>query len=87
MTLVLQGNKETQVTTKLSSGTMVIKRKGTTQQITVKCWNANTHNIVYNAAAADLKAFTDYRAAASPTSTQEKNARNAVWEKAGLASA
>ncbi len=87
MTLVLQDIKKTQVTTKLSKGTMVIKRKGTSQSITVKGWSADTHNIVYNVAAADLKAFTNYRNAASPTATQEKNARNAVWQKAGLASA
>ena len=38
-------------------------------------------------AAADLKAFTDYRNAASPTEAQAKAAQNAVWQKAGLASA
>ena len=85
MTLVLQDIKKSQVTQKLSNGTMTITRKGTSQQITVQGWSAETHNIVYNVAAADLKAFTEYRTAASPTEAQAKAAQDSVFKAAKLA--
>ena len=84
MTLVLAGIKKSQVTRKLSSDTLIIKRKGTSQKITVKGWNADTHKIVYNA---KLPNFTAYVKAASPTAEQKQAARTEVWQKAGLASA
>ncbi len=68
-----------------SDGTLTIRRKGTAQQITVKGWSAETHNIVYNVAAADLKAFTEYRNAAAPTEAQAKAAQNSVFKAAKLA--
>ncbi len=85
MTLVLQDIKKSQVSQKLSGSTMTIKRKGTSQQITVQGWSAQTHNIVYNVAAADLKAFTEYRNAASPTEAQKQAAQNSVFKAAKLA--
>ena len=84
MTLVLAGIKKIQVTRTLSDGTMTIKRKGTSQSITVKGWSADTHKIIYNAKLPD---FTAYVKAASPTAGQKQAAKSAVWQKAGLASA
>jgi autotransporter passenger strand-loop-strand repeat protein/VCBS repeat-containing protein len=86
MTLVLQGLKKSAVTTKLSGTTMTIAKKADkAQKITIKGWSADTHNIVYNVAAADLKAFTNYRAAASPTEAQKQAAQNSVFKAAKLA--
>ena len=88
MTLVLQGIKKSAVTTSLSGTTMTITRNSdAAQKITVNGWSADTHRIVYNATATEMKAFTTYVNAASPTDAQKQAAQNAVWQKAGLASA
>ena len=85
MTPELQDIKKSQVSQKLSNGTMTITRKCTSQQITGQGWSAETHSIVYNVATADLKAFTAYRTAASPTESQAKAAQNSVFKAAKLA--
>ena len=56
MPLVLQGFTKSDIATGKSVTTMVIKRKGTTQQITVKGWSAYMHKIVYGATATEMKA-------------------------------
>ena len=85
MTPELQDIKKSQVSQKLSNGTMTITRKCTSQQITGQGWSAETHSIVYNVATADLKAFTAYRTVASPTESQAKAAQDSVFRAAKLA--
>ena len=71
MTLVLAGLKKSAVKTKLTGTNMTITKKSDAgQKIVVKGWSAETHRIVYNATAAEMKAFTAYLIAASPTDAQ-----------------
>ncbi len=86
MTLVIGGlKKTTNVVEKLSGTTMTLTRKGTSDKITIKGWNAATHNILYNVAASKLKEFNTYLNAASPTEAQKKAAQNSVFKAAKLA--
>ena len=87
MTLVLGGLTAKKVTRSLNkdTGVMTITKKvDTSQKITVKGWNAATHNIVYATATA-LKPFTTYLNAASPTDAQKQAAQNSVFKAAKLA--
>ncbi len=61
------------------------KTAATSQKIIVKGWNAATHSIKYGTAT-QMKAFTTYVNAASPTAAQKTAAQNAVWKVAKLAS-
>ncbi len=86
MTLVLAGLKKTDVSLKKSGSTMTITNEvDKASSITIKGWNAATHNILYNVAASKLKAFNTYLNAASPTEAQKKAAQNSVFKAAKLA--
>ncbi len=86
MTLVLSGLKSTDIKWKDSGTTRTIwKTAATSQKIIVKGWNAATHSIKYGTAT-QMKAFTTYVNAASPTAAQKTAAQNAVWKVAKLAS-
>ena len=84
---IFEGATEAQITEilNLHSADIGSAKAGTAQQITVKGWDSFTHNIVYNATAREMKAFTDYRTAASPTEAQAKAAQQSVFKAAKLA--
>lgn len=82
MTILFSDIKSSQITRTLKGKNMVISRKGASgQSITVKNWNAATHNIVFGGT---LGKFSKYAAAAKPSATLQKAARNEVWKKTGL---
>lgn len=82
MTIVFNGLKASQITSKKSGKNMVFTRKGVSgQSITVQGWNDVTHTVVYGGS---LGQFSKYVNAAKPTRTQQMAARNEVWKQTGL---
>lgn len=82
MTIYMAGLKASDVTVTKKSKDMIITRKGVSgQSITVRNWNAATHNIVYGGT---MGQFTKYVNAARPTAKQKSLAFNEVWKKSGM---
>ena len=89
MTLVLAGMSKGSVATSLNSKTNVMTiTRNADQSISIAGWNANTHNIVYDAA---ISPFLNYAKKAAgtggaPTVEEISSAHASVWKAAGLAS-
>lgn len=82
MTLLFNGLKESDITTKKSGTNLVITKKSDSKQkITVKNYSENTHNIIFTTN--KLNAFSSYMA--TPGTDLMKSARSQVWSAAKLA--
>ncbi|MBQ7607190.1 MAG: AIDA repeat-containing protein [Desulfovibrionaceae bacterium] len=83
LTLLFNGQSADDVVTRKRGSTMTITDKDdSSQKITVKGWNDDTHNIVFSDS---LKSIAAFLATDSPSVSQQKKVCSEVWQKAGLA--
>ena len=82
MTIMFAGVKKTDLVFNHKGRDLVVTRKHTNQNITVKEWHTDTHNIVYES---QLSALHNYLKSSTPSNSQLTAARNEIFKKAGLA--
>ncbi|MBO4318579.1 MAG: hypothetical protein J5855_09965 [Mailhella sp.] len=64
---------------------ITISRNDTAEKITVNGWIADTHRIVYNATATEMKAFTTYFMRLHQPTPRRGASQNSVFKAAKLA--
>ncbi|MBQ7457178.1 MAG: AIDA repeat-containing protein [Desulfovibrio sp.] len=83
MTLLFTDITKSALTSTLIGSTMTItKAADTSQSITINGWTNTTHSLVFGGT---MTAWTQYARATNPSTQLTQSARNAVWQRTGLA--